>query len=315
MKVLIVCSGNFSSTFENSQPFISSQIVSLRNLGIECDLFLIQGKGIINYLKNGLRLHKIIKKSKPNLIHAHYGLSGLLAIMQVKLPVIVSFIGSDIHSLKIRWISRIVMIFSKQNIFVSQSLLNKVKYPPRKTIIIEYGIRLSDFFYVETSEARKRLGLDEVDTYCLFPSSKDRPEKNFSLANYCVSTLRNITILDMGKGYSKEEVNLLYNSCNFVLLTSINEGGPQVIKEAMACNIPIVSTDVGDVRATIGNTEGCYICSYDPIDVMAKINQALEFGKRTQGRARIEEMGIETLELTKKLVEVYLSVPIKGKDI
>ena len=78
-----------------------------------------------------------------------------------------------------------------------------------------------------------------------------------------------------------------------MILTSFSEGSPQIIKESMACNCPIVSTDVGDVRDVIGETEGCYICSYDPKDVADKIKLALTYSEekgRTNGRKRIIEL-------------------------
>jgi teichuronic acid biosynthesis glycosyltransferase TuaC len=91
-----------------------------------------------------------------------------------------------------------------------------------------------------------------------------------------------------------------------VLLTSLWEGSPNVIKEAMACNTPIVSTDVGDVKEIIGKTEGCFITSFDPEDVSDKIKKALEFGKRTTGREDIKHL--ESGVVAKRIIAIYKNV-------
>ena len=99
-----------------------------------------------------------------------------------------------------------------------------------------------------------------------------------------------------------------YSAADVVLLTSVTEGSPNVIKEAMACNCPIVSTDVGDVREVLGNTEGCYISGLDPVEVAEKTKKALEFSYtkgRTKGRQRIIELGLDSESIAKKIVEVY----------
>jgi glycosyltransferase involved in cell wall biosynthesis len=91
-------------------------------------------------------------------------------------------------------------------------------------------------------------------------------------------------------------------------LTSFHEGSPNVIKEAMACNCPIVSTDVGDVKDVIGNTEGCYITTFDLQDVIRKIKMALDFGKRTKGRERIMQAGLDSKTIANRIIDVYHQV-------
>ena len=81
---------------------------------------------------------------------------------------------------------------------------------------------------------------------------------------------------------------------------------PQIIKEAMACNCPIVATDVGDVRHLISDIEGCYLTSFDAEDVAEKIEKALEFGKRTNGRDRIKH--IDNRIIAEKVFQVYKKV-------
>ncbi len=98
----------------------------------------------------------------------------------------------------------------------------------------------------------------------------------------------------------------MLNASNLLLLTSFSEGSPQIIKEAMACNCPIVATDVGDIKEVIGNTEGCYITSFNPDDVAAKIKLALDFNKRTNGREKIKPFDNELI--AKKIYKIYTRI-------
>ena len=90
-----------------------------------------------------------------------------------------------------------------------------------------------------------------------------------------------------------------------------------VIKEALALNVPIVTTDVGDVRKIIGDTVGCFICKATPRDVAEKINNVLEFNRRTNGRDRILALGLGLREVSRKIIKIYegLSKVNKGKLI
>ena len=93
---------------------------------------------------------------------------------------------------------------------------------------------------------------------------------------------------------------------DMALMTSFSEGSPQFIKEAMACNLPIVSTDVGDVKEIIQKTEGCYICKNEPEDVAKKIELALDFAKKTTGREKIQHL--DNRIIAEKIIQVYQNV-------
>ncbi|MDZ7721981.1 MAG: glycosyltransferase [candidate division KSB1 bacterium] len=101
------------------------------------------------------------------------------------------------------------------------------------------------------------------------------------------------------------------NAADVLLLTSRWEGSPNIIKEAMACNCPIVATDVGDIREVFGETEGCYLTSFDPQDVADKLKTALTFAEqygRTKGRQRIFAIGLDSTTVARKLISIYEKV-------
>lgn len=304
MRILIVANynpGRFS-------PFIVEQIESLRKIGVEIDTYGIVGKGIFGYLRNVIGIKKKIREFRPELIHAHYGLSGLCANLQRQIPVVTTYHGSDIHSGG--WIlelSKLAMKLSVYNIFVSQKLLKMSKYKKSNACVQSCGLDLNVIHEIPKEEARKQLGFEIGKRYGLFSGSFDNEVKNYPLAKAAMTFLPEVKLIEL-KGYSRQEVNLLMNACDFQLTTSHKESGPLVVKEAMACGTPIVSVDVGDVKDVIGNTEGCYIAERNSEDIVYKVRQALTFKGKTNGRQRIFEIGLDNSSVAKRLVEIYREV-------
>lgn len=220
------------------------------------------------------------------MIHAHYGLSGLLCVLQRKVPTLVTFHGSDLNDKKIRPFSLIAHRLSKKSIFVSKKLAAIVKYKNKS--IIPCGVNFDLFYPIDKIEARKRLNLDVKKLYVLFSSSFNNHVKNYPLAKKAIQNLdnNNLEILEL-KGYNRAEVALLMNAVDLALMTSFTEGSPQFIKEAMACNLPIVSVDVGDVKEVINNTQYCYIVPYEPEAISKKIEILLNNLQKTNGREKI----------------------------
>jgi glycosyltransferase involved in cell wall biosynthesis len=307
IKMLIVASYN-SNRFS---PFVIEQKQALADVGINVELYGVLGKGIRGYYSNRGRLLNKIADYNPDLIHAHYGLSGLLANLQRKIPVITTFHGSDIHSSKkILFFSRIAMYLSKHNIFVSRSIYEISKYKFNNFSIQPCGINIRTFYSIDKEEARELIGWNSNDKYILFAGSFENFIKNSPLAQRAVSLLDNCQLIEL-KGYSRERVNLLMNACDCLLMTSYREASPMVIKEAMICGCPIVSVDVGDVKWIIGNTEGCYLTSYEVEDCTSQIKKAIQFSitkKKTNGRNRIIDIGLDNRVVATKLIAIYNSV-------
>jgi len=307
MKVLIVCSGNVKEfNLILHHAFIYEQIEAVKqNFNIEYDVFIIVGKGILGYLGNLFKFRNKIKSFKPDVIHAHFGLSGLLASLQRKFPVVITFHGSDINLSNVLPFSRIATKLSKHNIFVSSKIQKKIGIK-NKYSIIPCGVNLEIFYPIKLKTAREKLNMDMEKKYILFGSHFKRVEKNASLAFSAVDRLKMDCELIELDNRSREEVNLLLNACNLLLLTSTSEGSPQVIKEAMACNRPIVATDVGDIRELIGDTEGCYLTSFEPEDVAKKIKLALKYETSILASERIKNF--DNNIISKKVFDIYQKV-------
>jgi len=305
MRILIVCSGNTPDfDFRKHQAFIYDQAEAIHQNypEIEYDVFLIKGKGVKGYLSNLSKLKRKIKDYSPSIIHAHGGHIGLVCILQRKTPVVISFHGSDINYLFNRFISMHASLFAYASIFVSEKLRKKSFLRGRNSYVIPCGVDLNVFYPVQKREARLALGFSEDFRYILFSSWFGYPEKNYPLAKQATAGFSDLPLLEI-KNRSREEVNLLLNGCELLLMTSYSEGSPQIIKEAMACNCPIVSTDVGDVKQVLQNTDGTYICRHDADDIADKIKIAMNFGRKTDGREKIKYL--DNRLIAEKVVSIY----------
>ena len=302
MKILVVASYNKG----RFAPFILEQTDALKRQGCEVAFFGLQGKGFRGYLSNLSALKKQINAFRPDVLHAHYGLSGLLANLQRSVPVVTTYHGSDINDRKALPFSKLAMCLSAWNIFVSYKTLEIVK-PRKKYSLLPCGIDLSDVQLTERSEARRRMNLSETKKYVLFAGAFDNAVKNAPLAKEAVALLRDndVVLLEL-KGYIREEVTLLMCAVDAFLMTSFTEGSPQVIKEALACGCPIVSVDVGDVKERVDGIDGCFVAeTREPMELVDLLRKALAFEGETRGRDKIVVDGLDNRQVARSLVKIY----------
>lgn len=303
IKVLIVCSGNAG----DAASFVKEQVRFLRKLGVVVDYFLIEGKGWLGYLTNYPALRRKIKSFQPSIVHAHYGMSGMLAVLQRKVPVIVTFHGSEINDGGfVKAVSMVAIRLSKYSIFVSKELAQKAK-ANKNSSVVSCGIDMESSVMMDKMECRNKLGFKLNEKYILFSSSFDIPIKNYKLAQKAIAHLGNVKLIEL-KGYTREDVNLLMNACDLLLVTSINEGGPLVVKEAIACGCPVVSTDVGDVKEVLGDIDGCYITDFSAIEISKKIQLILDSGQRIESRNRIYKLELDAETVAKKIFSIYSKI-------
>lgn len=305
MRILIVAS--FNKGF--FAPFILEQAGALKVKGCEIDFFGLQGKGIQGYLRNLSQLKRKINEWQPDVIHAHYGLSGLFANLQRQVPVVTTYHGSDINEPKVLPLSRVAMRLSSWNIFVSTKTLD-IALPKRDFTLLPCGVDLSDLQLTEKSEAGQKLGMEKGKRYILFAGAFDNQVKNAPLAKEAVSRLKDdrVELLEL-KGYSREGVTLLMCAADAFLMTSFSEGSPQVVKEALACGCPIVSVDVGDVRERTKGVEGCFVTdSRHPQDLAELLSKALLFEGKTHGREKVIADKLDNESVAQQLIGIYNKV-------
>ena len=302
MKILIVASFNKG----RFAPFIIEQADALKDAGCQIEYYGLQGKGLNGYLKNLPSLKRKIKEFQPDIVHAHYGLSGLFANLQRRVPVVTTYHGSDINDPKILRFSKIAMRLSAWNIFVSRKTLEIVG-PSEKYILLPCGVDMSDLQLTNKTEARQKRGLDANKRYVLFSGAFDNAVKNASLAKKTIALLQddNVELREL-KGFSRDEVTLFMCAADVFFMTSYTEGSPQVIKEAMACGCPIVSVDVGDVKERVDGVAGCYVAkTREPKELADLLRVAIAFDGKTNGREKVAADGLDNKQIAEKLMRIY----------
>lgn len=321
MRVLIVC--RYKEAFPSHiTPFITEQGDSVNKInGYKVDYFTIKGKGFLSYFTQVKDLNKRIEEFKPDIIHAHYGLSGLTAVLQRMAPVVITFHNGEVDTFLGNLFSSIASLFAKHTIYVAQHIYNRTFFKPKSNYtIMPCGINIEDCNITEQKEARKQLGFEDENKYILFGGAFDNTRKNYKvIKDALMLDGRSFVKTDMGddygdivcmemKGLSRSECVLRMCACDLFMLPSKSEGSPQALKEAMACNRPIVATDIADIKHLLGDLPGHYICSFEPEDVAKKIKLALDFNGRTDGRKRIIELGLTNEQVAKKIISIYNKV-------
>ena len=298
MKVLFISSGNSS---DGISTIILNQAQSLIQKDIDVQLFSIKGKGIWSYVKHIFILRKHLNSNYYDIFHAHYALSAFTASLAGCRPLVVSLMGSDTKSgILLKILIRLFYFMNWQTVIVKSPSM-KEDVGIKNSIIIPNGVNINN---VKPRQSK----LDDSKKTILFASDPKRYSKNYKLAESAFSLLNNNIILKVVHSRPHEEIIDEINRADVILLTSLWEGSPNIIKESMACNRPIVSTRVGDVEWLFGNEPGHFLTSFDPNDVAVKIKEALEYSevyKKTNGRQRIISLGLDSETIACKLIKVY----------
>lgn len=305
MKILVLCSTKSGTV----TPFVKEQVDSCANdSSFQFDYSEISSGGVLGYLNGYFRLLKKIVFGHYRLIHAHYGLSAFIACLQPFKTVVITFHGCDVNDPKTRWISKIAYKLCKHAIFVEAEMPAKLN-ATKKYSIIPCGVNTELFKQIDKVEARKKLNLADSDQIALFASAFDVPVKNYALAKAACDQIKGLKLIEL-KNYTREEVNLLLNAADLLLLTSIREGSPQIIKEALACNCPIVTTNVGDVALRLNGIEQTFVCESDSNQISEKIRIILSNNKRSNGRNRVFEQKLDLNSVAQQINNIYTTLTL-----
>jgi teichuronic acid biosynthesis glycosyltransferase TuaC len=303
---------------------VVNQVKRLREAGIEVDVYHFRGK------KNPARYLAAIanfrRKETNNydIIHAHHGQSGLIALCQRSCPVVVTYHGSDLQGIRarsgtwtplsfiLRGISHFVARFASEVIVVSEHLIRYL--PERSYHVIPAGIDTELFSPMPQREARLTLKLPLNEKLVLFVGNPVRAVKRYALARNAVDKVTRFLPVKivLANGVPHERMPLYMNACDGLLVTSANEGSPNAVKEALSCNLPVVSVNVGDVRQRIGSIPGCTICNDDrPETIADALRLVIERGERVNGRDSVRDLD-ERL-LARQVITVYKQALARSK--
>lgn len=319
MRVLALTNFYPTPRHPTSGTFVEQQVVGLRRSGLDVEVMLVDRyeRGMRSYFTMGAELRSRIKQFRPDVVHAMYG--GVLAEQMTRIvedrPTVVSFCGSDLLgellSGPIRRMASECGIFASlvaarraDGVIVKSRNLEEALPATvirSKVRIIPNGIDLKRFKPINQADCRNQLGWDPNRFHVLFPANVGGdPRKRFYLAQATVDKANRSGLnaeIHQLRGVPHEEVPIWLNASDVVLLTSLHEGSPNIIKEALACDLPIVSVDVGDVRERIDGIEGCHIALPDPDDLRVKLGLVAARKERIVGRERMQSLSLEQTAL------------------
>jgi teichuronic acid biosynthesis glycosyltransferase TuaC len=326
--VLMVVPGDLKDGVLNIRSFVRSQAESLRQAGWEVVFGLVDNRtSIRGILRNVRRLKKEIVQAKPLLVHAQYGSVTLAVASMIKgqLPLVASFGGDDLlgtPAAGLYWhvrgrLARIVGLWvsrwAASIIVKSHNLLQALPAKMRsKAVVVPNGVDTSWFAPMSRDLCRATLGWNTKSKVVLFHVglNEDQHRKNPKLARAAIQLLsRSVSdvSLIMISDSTQEQVRLMLNAADCLLVTSLHEGSPNIVKEAMACNLPIVSVPCGDVAERLKGVCPGSIRSYDPCALAQGMQEVLAIDCRSNGRDQLFEQGLTANKVAEHLIQIYLS--------
>lgn len=301
--------------------FSKRQVEDIRKIGFEVEIFYLYTTisffGLFNEFK---RLKKLVEIFKPDIIHSHYGTITSYISSKIKnVPLVITFQGSDLNFTKdISWpreklgkiLSKISAKKATKIICVSKSLYNNLKIGKEKTIVLPSGIDISIFKEIDKIECKKKLNLLTAENYIFFNANNPKV-KRLDIALEVIQNVKdlNFKLLSLSGNVDPNDIPIYLNASSLLLLCSDSEGSPMVIKEAMACNLPIISVDVGDVKSRISDVENCFIVAQNVYEIEKKIRYICENKiLNSNGRNKLIEEGIDSVSVANVIAKIYLKI-------
>lgn len=310
----------------NAGRFIEQQIKALRQAGLKLDVLLVNRMegGMSAYASLPTMLRKAVDRVNPHLVHVMYGgvMSWLTSHVIRDRPVMVTFHGSDLlgqpyeRPLR-RLFSASGVLASKQAakkcdgiVVVAEHLIARLpKDIPRSRIqIIPCGIDLDLFKPLDRKHCREQLGWTPDSFHVVFQATGD-PVKRPELAAAAVECLKELgvkTELHLLRRIEYDQVPIWLNASDVLLVTSHHEGSPTIVKEALACNLPIVSVAVGDVPRMIQRLEGCHLSASDARELALGLQKVRMHPDRIEGRSMVHN--ISAGHCAHRLIQFYEQV-------
>ncbi len=281
--------------------FVRRQVDSLRDLKFDIDLIFIDGRrSRFAYLLGAIRVFFLnFRSNRPALVHAHGGEAGVVARLFLRGPVLISYCGADLlgspaadGSIALSW--RIRRWLLRRHACLANATITKSKQmedtlPPRirsRNTVVPNGINRSLFRPMSRSKARSELGWRDDDVVVLFAANPDNERKGFKMArSACEIASKKIDglRLQVAWGVPPDKMPKLMAAADCLLFPSLSEGSPNVVKEAIACALPVITTDVGDVRYLLASVSPSRILPADPAELSTGLVELLSHPVRSNG--------------------------------
>jgi glycosyltransferase involved in cell wall biosynthesis len=321
MRVLVFTNMYPTPTAPHYGSFVRDEVRALRRAGVEVDVYFVNGRANkLNYLSMPAGFFARLRSRKYHLVHVHHSYCGAVATLQSDVPVVWTFhegaIASVGNTIDQRWSKRLAYSKALMRhvahrvdalVAVSQHLPDMLQR--RDATVLPSGIDLTKFTPMDPGVAKRKLGLASDKRYVLFPSSPSRPEKRYELARRAVERLkdhcagaRDVELIALDE-IPHGDVPYYVNAADAVLMTSAFEASPITIREALACNVPVVSTAVGDVPSLLDDIAGCHVTSDNVQEIAQALHGVFSGPRRIQSRGEMFRYSIDAH--VEALLDVY----------
>jgi glycosyltransferase involved in cell wall biosynthesis len=301
--------------------FVRDEVTALKKAGVDVDLYFVNGRARkLNYAGMPRGFFRRMRRAHYDVVHVHHSFCGLVASWQHRVPVVWTFHEGEISGgaedalreqpiKRLAYSPRLKRFVARRMdaiIVVAEHLRGPLGRPDAAWI--PAGVDLEVFEPMDSAAARSEIGLSADRRYVLFPSSPSRVEKRYDIATRAVDILkqaddmRDVELIALDN-VPHDRVPLYINASELMLMTSAFEASPVTIREALACNVPVVSTDVGDVRVMLDGLENCRVVEPDPAKIAAALRATLSGSRRIASRARMEPYSLAAG--TTRLIDLY----------
>jgi teichuronic acid biosynthesis glycosyltransferase TuaC len=314
LRVLVVTNMYPTSKEPWFGSFVRDQVQDLQGLGIEIRLLNFDGRRqVLNYLSAAREVRRIVFQEHFDVIHAHYGLTGAVAGLQRRIPVVTTFHGSD-YTGAVPWQRYVSWLVSRRSlpVFVSEEGRRALRRPTAP--VIPAGVDTELFQPIDRRVARRRIGWKEDARYVVLPGARSASAKRADLFDAVVSEVRKsmpgLQPLAL-EGFSREQAARVLNAVDVTLMTSDREGSPLTVRESLACQTPVVSVDVGDVAQVVADLPGCGIFPRQPQALARGVLDAFAAERHPDLRRRAEETSRQ--QVAKRLAALYAALARHGR--
>lgn len=319
LHVLIVSNHwSLKEQYPSAGVFVDRQIASLKQMGVKISTYDVG----TNYtplciLRNWMQLRKNIRRLHPDIIHAQYGtVVGFVTALSGE-PVVISFCGADlIPSATVSpmrrfvgfLLSNLASLRATGLICKTEELKSALWWRRKRAVVIPSGIDFLLFSPGSQSAARKELGWKLEQPVALF-NGRDPKLKGLDIVQDAMKFVREkvpTAELHVISDVEPTRMPLYYRAADVLVCASSAEGSPNMVKEALACNLPIVSTPVGDVAQQLAGVYPSELVPREPQIMGKAVAKILRERQRSNGRDRVASLDIH--KISRRLVELYCSV-------
>jgi len=312
--------------------FVEQQVTGLQSVGVETKVLYFNRKeeGPFIYYRMGSLISEAIAVFRPHLLHVMYGgvMADRITCRSWSMPVVVTFHGSDLLGENLSGVLRKLLSHygvqcswraakrAAGVVVVARHLERALpgEVDRGKVRVIPCGIDLERFKPMDRGACRRKLGWEAGSFQVLFPANAGDPVKRPWLARAAVQELKEQGVpagLHLLKGVPYSDVPIWINGSDALILTSLHEGSPTVVKEALACGVPVVSVDVGDVAERISGIDGCHLAEPEPGDLARKLLEVWRASRRVEGRKAMRALSIQGIaERLKSFYGELLQAPV-----